>query len=55
MFLHAFKDYDYKKVSDQLETLCRFEAESFNDFLIRFKLICLQFQSKYLPPQVELI
>jgi hypothetical protein len=55
MFLHAFQDYDYDKVCDQLETLHRFEGESFNDFLFRFKLICLQFKSKDLPPQIELV
>jgi len=54
MFFHAFLNYDYEKVCDQLETLHRFEGESFNDFIIQFKLICLQFKIEYLPSIFEL-
>jgi len=55
MFLHAFQDYDYDKVCLELENLHRFEGQSFEDFLTRFKLICLHFQSQYLPSQIELM
>lgn len=40
-FLHAFEDYNYEKVCDHLDALRRFESETLNDFLIRFKLIFL--------------
>ena len=40
---------------NQLFELRRMEGDSLDDFLIRFKLILMQFQSKDLPPQFQLM
>jgi hypothetical protein len=55
MFLHTFQDCDYDKVCLEPENLCRFKGAYFEDFLTRFKLICLKFQSQYLPSRFELM
>jgi hypothetical protein len=55
ILLHAFQDYYYDKVCLELDNLSRFEGESFEDFLTRFKLICLEFQSQDLPSEIELM
>lgn len=45
VFMHAFQHYNHEKVCNQLENLHRFEEESFENFLFRYKIICLQFQT----------
>jgi hypothetical protein len=49
MFLQTFRDYDYIQVFLELENLCRIEGESYEDFLLRFKLISFKFQSEDFP------
>jgi hypothetical protein len=54
MIFHSYQDYDYDKVCDKLESLRRFQGESFDNFLSRFKLVCLQFKSEDFPSEFEL-
>ena len=55
MFLHRFQDYDCDQVFLELENLQRIEGDSYANFLLRFKLICFQFQADDLPSMHELI
>jgi hypothetical protein len=40
---HAHKYYNYNELFLELESICRFEDESFEDFLSRFRMICFRF------------
>jgi len=55
IFLKTFQDYDCNQVCLKLENLCRIEGESYEDFILTFKLIFFKFQSEDLPSQLELI
>ena len=55
MFLQTFQDYDCTQVFLELENLRRIEGESYQYFLLRFKLFFFKFQSQDFPSQLELI
>jgi hypothetical protein len=53
MFLQTFQDYDCNQVFQELENLCKIEGESYEYFLLRFKLIFFQFQSDDFPSHLN--